>query len=57
MKNTSTEAYISNLVDKASHKFALVAGVGMEKLANILDDEVKMKKVITAFDKAMKKIK
>ncbi len=56
-KNCSTQAYISNLAEKVSHKFALVAGVGMEKLAEVLDDEVKLKKVANAFDKAINKIK
>lgn len=57
MKNTSPESYIANLVEIVSNRFGVVAGAGMEKLATVLDDEVKMKKIATAFDKVMKKIK
>ena len=55
-RNTSTDAYIANLIDLASHKFGVYAGVGMEKLAEVLEDEAKMKKVIGALDKVMKKV-
>lgn len=57
MKNTSTQAYVSNLVETASRKFGVVASVGMEKLSEVLDDEVKLKRAMTALDKVVKKIK
>ena len=56
-KNCSTQAYISNMMENVSHKFALVAGVVMEKLADVLDDEVKLKRAMDALDKVVKKIK
>lgn len=56
-KNTSTEAYIKNLVETASRKFSVVAGASMDKLADVLSDEKKMNKVMTALDKVMKKVK
>lgn len=56
-KNTSTQAYINDLVETASRKFGVVAGVGMEKLADVLSDEKKMNKVMSALDKMLKKIK
>ena len=57
MKNTSTEAYISNLSKIISSKLGVVAGAGMDKLADVLDDETKMKKVANVFDKVLNKIK
>lgn len=57
MQNTSVEAYISSFVEAASRKFGVVAGVGMEKLTEVLEDEKKMNKVITALDKVLKKVK
>lgn len=57
IKNNSPEAYIMNLVETITNKFGIVAGAGMDKLADVLGDEVKMKKVATAFDKVLKKIK
>ena len=56
-KNTSTQAYVSNLIDLASHKFGVYAGVGMEKLAEVLEDENKMNKIISIIDKKIKKNK
>lgn len=56
-KNCSTQAYITNLVEYASHKIGLVAGVGAEKLAEVLGDEIKMKRVASTLDKVLKKIK
>ena len=57
LKNKSTEAYVENLVEKASQKLGVYAGFGMDKLADILSDEKKMNKVMTALDKVAKKIK
>lgn len=57
MKNTSTQAYVDNLVETFSRKFGVVAGVGMEKLTELLEDEVKMKKVMDIVEKTVKKIK
>ena len=56
-KNTSTQAYVNGLVETASRKFGVVAGVGMEKLADVLSDEKKMDKIMSALDKMLKKIK
>ena len=56
-KNTSTQAYVNSLVETASRKFGVVAGVGMEKLADVLSDEKKMDKIMSALDKMLKKIK
>ena len=55
--NTSTKAYISNLADNMSQKFGVVASVGLEKLAKVLDDEAKMKKFFGALEKVLKKVK
>lgn len=57
LKNKSTEAYVNDLVETASRKFGVVAGVGMEKLADVLSDEKKMDKIMSALDKMLKKIK
>lgn len=57
MKNTSSQAYINNLVETASHKFGVYAGAGMDKLADVLSDEKKMNKIMAAIDKVTKKIK
>lgn len=57
MENTSTQAYVNNLIDTFSRKFGGYAGVGMEKLTEFLEDEVKMKKLIDMVDKKIKKIK
>lgn len=57
MKNTSTEAYINNFIDVASQKLGVYAGFGIDKLADVLSDEKKMNKIMTALDKMLKKIK
>ena len=57
MKNTSTQAYVNNLIDIFSRKFGVYAEVGMEKLTELLEDEVKMKKIIDTIGKGVKKIK
>ena len=57
MKNASPEAYVANLVETASQRFGIVAGVVMGKLTELLDDEIKMKKITSIIEKAMKKIK
>ncbi len=57
LKNKSTEAYVNDLVETASRKFGVVAGVGMEKLADVLSDEKKMNTIMSALDKMLKKIK
>ena len=56
-QHTSTEAYIANLVEKASHKLGVYAGAGMDKIADVLSDEKKVNKIINAVDKLVKKIK
>lgn len=56
-QHTSTEAYVANLVEAASHKLGVYAGVGMDKLADVLSDEKKVNKIIAALDKVLKKIK
>lgn len=55
--NKSTEAYIANLIEVASHKLGVYAGAGMDKLADVLGDEKKMNKVMTALKKMAKKVK
>ena len=57
MTNTSTEAYIKNIVDTASRRFGISVDLLLDKLVEILDDDKKMKKVTTTLDKLMKKIK
>ena len=57
MKNKSTEAYITDLVEVAARKFSVIAGVSMDKLSDVLSDEVKMKKVMSALGKVVDKIK
>lgn len=57
MKNTSSEAYVNNLVETASQKLGTYAGFGMDKLADVLSDEKKMNKIMTALEKMLKKIK
>lgn len=56
-ENSSTQAYISDLIQQASHKFGVAAGVGMQKLSEVLDDEKKMEKVATVINKVVKKVK
>ena len=53
--NTSTEAYISNLLETASRKFGVYIGVGLEKMADALSDEVKMQRATNFLDKVFKK--
>lgn len=57
MKNDSTEAYIKQLIEFASRKLGVYAGVGMEKLSEVLSDETKMKKATDLFTKTIKRIK
>lgn len=57
MKNTSSEAYVNNLVETASQKLGTYAGFGMDKLADVLSDEKKMNKIMVALEKVAKKIK
>lgn len=57
MKNTSTKAYVADLVEVAARKFSVIAGVSMDKLSDVLSDEVKMKKVMGALGKVVDKIK
>jgi len=56
-QHTSTEAYVANLVEAASHKLGVYAGAGMDKIADVLSDEKKVNKIVTALDKLIKKIK
>ena len=56
-QHTSTEAYVANLVEKASHKLGVYAGAGMDKFADVLSDEKKVNKIIAALDKLVKKNK
>ena len=57
MKNNSPEAYVANLVGVASQRFGITTAVVMEKLAEVIEDDKKIEKVMTAFDKMLKKIK
>lgn len=56
-QNTSTEAYLNNLVGTATYKFGVAAGAGMDKLADVLGDEAKMAKIMPMLEKMIKKIK
>lgn len=56
-KNASAQAYIDNLINTASRRFGITAELILDKLNEILEDEVKMKKVMTALEKVVKKIK
>lgn len=55
IKNDSTEAYITQLIEFASRKLGVYAGVGMEKLAEILNDETKIKEVMEIISNFLKK--
>jgi len=57
MKNKSAESYVSDLVEIASRKFSVVAGAGMDKLADVLSDEKKMKKIMPMVENMIKKFK
>ena len=54
-RNTSVQAYVSNLIETASRKFGVYAGVGMEKFADALDDETKMNRMANFLDKVFKR--
>lgn len=56
-KNTSIEAYVASLTEKAVDRFGVVAGAGAQQLAAILDDEKKVEKVLKLVEKAAKKVK
>ncbi len=55
IKNDSTEAYITQLIEFASRKLGVYAGVGMEKLAEILNDETKIEEVMEIISNFLKK--
>ena len=57
MKNTSTQAYVDEVIETASRRFGITAELILDKLTEILEDEVKMKKAMTALEKLVKKIK
>ena len=57
IKNTSSRSYINELVETASQKFGVAAGIGMQKIAEVIEDEAKLNKIMTALDKAIKKMK
>lgn len=57
LKNKSSEAYVENLIENASQKLGAYVGFGMDKLADVLSDEKKMSKLMTALEKIVKKIK
>lgn len=57
MKNSSPEAYVANLVEIASQRFGIAAGVGMEKLTELLEDEKRVEKLLIMLEKTLKKIK
>jgi hypothetical protein len=57
MANTSTEAYVNNLIDIASRRFGISIELLLDKVIEILEDEKKTKKVMTILDKITKKIK
>ena len=55
--NTSTEAYVKNLIDTASRRFGISIDLLLDKLLEILEDDSKTKKVTTMLEKLTKKIK
>lgn len=55
--NTSTKAYVNELIETASRRFGITVEVLLDKLTGILEDETKMKKFITVFEKVVKKVK
>lgn len=57
MANTSTEAYINNIIDTASRRFGISIDLVLDKLTDILEDDAKTKKVTTILEKFAKKIK
>ena len=56
-KNTSTEAYVNNIIDTASRRFGISLELLLDKLTDILEDDAKTKKVTTILEKLAKKIK
>lgn len=54
-KNASTEAVIRDIVDKAIEKFGVVAGVGIQELSSVLDDDKKLIKILNNFKKILGK--
>lgn len=57
MANTSTEAYVNNIIDTVSRRFGISMELVLDKLTNILEDDAKTKKVTTMLEKLSKKIK
>ena len=57
MANTSTEAYVNNIIDTASRRLGISIDLLLDKFTEILEDEKKMKKVFSVLDKVTKKIK
>lgn len=57
MANTSTQAYINEVIETASRRFGISIELLLDKLNEILEDEVKMKKLMSVLEKAVKKIK
>ena len=57
MENTSTEAYVNNIIETVSRRFGISIDLLLDKLVEILDDEKKMKKLTTTLEKLLKKIK
>ena len=52
--NKSTEAYVNNFIETASRKFGAYLGVGLEKMADALGDEVKMQRATNFLDEILK---
>ena len=57
MANTSTEAYVNNIIDTASRRLGISVELLLDKLTDILEDDAKTKKVTTMLEKLAKKIK
>lgn len=55
--NTSTKAYVNEMLETAARRFGITIEVLLDKLTEILEDEAKMKKFITVFEKVVKKVK
>lgn len=55
--NCSTEAFIAKQINRFAGLFGGVASIGAEKLADVLEDENKAKKIVAMFEKTLKKVK
>lgn len=55
MANTSTQAYVNEVIETASRRFGISIELLLDKLNEVLEDETKMKKLMSALEKILKK--